>query len=201
MNPATHFLVGWVVANAPGLERRERAAVAIAGVVADVDGLGIVAELATRGSERPLLWWSNYHHVFGHNLAFALLCAAAAFAVAKRRGYTALMALLAFHLHLLGDVVGARGPDGDQWPVPYLYPFSDALNLTWSGQWALNAWPNFLITGVALILMFVLAWRRGFSPLEMVSLRADRAFVNTLHERADQWTGRWPDVGDKKTTD
>jgi hypothetical protein len=55
--------------------------------------------------------------------------------------------------------------------------------LTWSGQWQLNAWPNFAITGALLALMFYLAWRRGFSPLEMVSGRADRAFVKALRER------------------
>ncbi len=28
-----------------------------------------------------------------------------------------LLVLFSFHLHLLGDLVGARGPDGDQWPI------------------------------------------------------------------------------------
>ena len=51
------------------------------------------------------------------------------------------------------------------------------------GQWALNAWPNFLVTGGALALTFFLAWKRGFSPLEMISGRADRVLVDALRDR------------------
>ena len=183
MSPATHFLTGWLVANGPKLERRDRAAVAVAAIIPDADGLGIVAEVATRGSERPPLWWSEYHHVLGHNLMFCLLCTLVAFVIAQRRVQTAVFVFLAFHLHLLCDIVGSQGPDGDQWPIFYLYPFSKALQITWSGQWKLNAWPNFLVTGIALALTFYLAWRRGFSPIEMVSKRADGAFVGALRSR------------------
>ena len=183
MSPITHFLIGWGVANAGGLNRRERACVAIAGIIPDADGLGIVADFLTRHSAHPLNWWGEYHHILGHNLVFALLVAAGSFLLATRGSTVAALTFLSFHLHLLGDLVGARGPEGEQWPMPYLWPFSDSLQLTWSGQWALNAWPNFLITGIFLAAMFYLAWQRGFSPLEMVSLRADKAFVATLRAR------------------
>ena len=89
----------------------------------------------------------------------------------------------AFHSHILGDVIGARGPDGYQWPIPYLLPFSRTPELVWSGQWALNAWQNFVITAIALSLTFYIAWSRGHSPLEIFSSRADRAFVETLRTR------------------
>jgi|SRR5215831_11958321 len=82
--------------------------------------------------------------------------------------------------HLLEDLLGARGPDGYSWPVPYLMPFSRAWELIWHGQWALNAWPNFVVTAALLIETLYLAWLRGFSPPEMVSSRADTAFVETL---------------------
>lgn len=88
-----------------------------------------------------------------------------------------------FHLHLFEDVIGARGPDGYQWPIPYLSPFSHAADITWSHQWALNAWPNFAITVALVVVALCLAWSRGFSPLEMISRRADRAFVQTLRAR------------------
>jgi hypothetical protein len=52
-----------------------------------------------------------------------------------------------------------------------------------SGQWQLNAWPNFVITGILLIAMFYLAWKRGYSPLEMISRKGDAAFVDTLRHR------------------
>jgi len=183
MSPVTHFMVGWMVANVPrGIGRRERAAIALAGVAPDIDGLGAVAEVLTRYSARPLTWFSDYHHLL-HNLLFALVVAAVAWAVAReRRWLSAALALLSFHLHLLGDIAGARGPDGYGWPVPYLLPFSDWA-WTWSGQWALNGWQNFTITGVGLVLTFYLAWRRGYSPLEIVSPKADRALVAALRAR------------------
>jgi hypothetical protein len=128
------------------------------------------------------MWFSEYHHQL-HNLAFGLLVTAVAFGLAKQKLKTALLVLLSFHVHLLEDLAGARGPDGYQWPIPYLWPFSHGAGLAWSGQWALNAWPNFAITIGLLLLTFYLAWSRGYSPLEMVSARADRAFVATLRQR------------------
>ena len=183
MNPVTHLLVGWTVANATALTPRERALVTIAGVVPDVDGFGIVTDFLTRNSAQPTEWWGQFHHVLAHNLGFGLAVGVAAFCLATRRWVAASLALLSFHLHLLGDLVGARGPDGDQWPIPYLSPFSQDWQLVWDGQWALNAWPNFVITGALLALALYLAWRRAFSPLELVSSRADRAFVKTLRDR------------------
>ena len=183
MNPVTHLLVGWTVANATTLTPRERALVTVAGIIPDVDGFGIVTDLLTRNSEHPLELWGRFHHVLAHNLGFGLGVGVAAFALSRRRWVAASLALLSFHLHLAGDLVGARGPDGDQWPIPYLSPFSQDWQLTWTGQWALNAWPNFVITGALLLLAFYLAWRRAFSPLELVSSRADRAFVKTLRDR------------------
>ena len=103
---------------------------------------------------------------------------------------TALLVFLSFHLHLLCDIIGARGPDGDQWPIPYLEPFSSLPRLIWSGQWALNAWPNMLITAVLIALAVRWAWQRGYSPLEMVSARADAVFVETLRRRFPAGEGK-----------
>lgn len=183
LSPVTHFLTGWAIANTvPSLKRRDRALITLASVVPDIDGLGIVPELLTRHSAHPLDWFSLYHHRL-HNLAFAVFITAIALALANRTWLTGAMALASFHVHLFEDVIGARGPDGYQWPIPYLSPFSHTANITWSHQWALNAWPNFAITIALLAVTLYLAWSRGFSPLEMVSTRADRAFVNTLRRR------------------
>ena len=159
--------------------------VTVASVVPDVDGLGIIAERLTQNSAHPLNWWSDYHHVLGHNLGFGILIAILAATFARQKIKVTLLVLLSFHLHLLGDLVGARGPDGDQWPLPYLLPFSNKWQLTWSGQWALNAWPNIAITGLLIGTAVLLARRRGFSPLEMFSSKADRAFVRA-------WRNRFP---------
>ena len=184
MSPITHFLMGWAVANsARSLVKRDRALVTWASVVPDADGLGIIAEWATRHSNHPLNWWSEYHHVLGHNIGFALLASAAATVFARQRLKSTLLVFISFHLHLIGDLVGARGPDGDQWPIPYLFPFSRHMQLTWSGQWTLNAWPNFVITAVLILATVFLARQRGYSPLEMFSVRADTAFVRALRAR------------------
>jgi len=183
VSPVTHALISWLVANIPkNSSRRDRALVTAAGVAPDLDGLGAIAELATQNSQSPLLWFTEYHHAL-HTALFGVLLAALAFAVARRRWATAVLALAAFHLHLLCDVAGGRGPDGYPWPIPYLAPFSQAWQLQWEGQWALNAWPNFAITGAALLLTFFLAWDRGYSPVGLFSERADRAFVETLRKR------------------
>ena len=50
MSPVNHFLAGWALANAAGLNSRERMLVTVAGVIPDLDGFGIVVDLATRHS-------------------------------------------------------------------------------------------------------------------------------------------------------
>lgn len=157
--------------------------VTLAAVIPDVDGLGIAVDLATKNSSFPTELWGNYHHLIGHNLLFCLLMTIIAVFLSKRKFTTPFLVFISLHLHLLGDIVGARGPDGEQWPIPYLWPFSDSVSLVWSGQWELNAWPNFLVTIVALIITFYIAWKRGRSPLEMFSKRADLALVNAIQGR------------------
>ena len=154
-----------------------------AGVAPDLDGMGIIAERLTQNLAHPLNWWSDYHHVLGHNIGFAMATTVVVIIFARQKFGTALLAFFSFHLHLIADLAGARGPDGDQWPVPFLLPFSNRWQLTWSGQWALNAWPNFVITATLIVVTIVLARRRGFSPLEMFSQKCDLAFVATLRTR------------------
>lgn len=185
MNPSTHLLIGWLVANSVPINRRERLAVTLAAVSPDIDGIGYIAERLTADSPNRIWWFTDYHHLF-HNLLLGVIVAVVCFSIVgpgpRRRWGIATLGFLNFHLHLLGDVVGARGPDGYQWPIPYFSPFTD-WEWTWSGQWELNAWPNFAITIGALVCTFYLAWKRGYSPLEMVSKKADLKFVETLRTR------------------
>lgn len=206
MSPVTHFFAGWMLAaifpngKPTTLSRREKTLVVAAAVAPDLDGLGIVPELLTRHSAHPLLWFTRYHHSL-HTLTFALIVTLVAFVLSasanrtrrrpvEARGLrtsrpwtTALLVFLSFHLHLLCDLIGARGPDGYQWPIPYLLPFSNALQLTWHGQWALNAWQNFLITGALLIATFWIAWKHGSSPVELASEQWNQALVDALRKR------------------
>ncbi len=183
MSPITHFLTGWMIASTDHLAARDRMLVTVAAVVPDADALGIIAEKITEHSGHPLMWWSEYHHVLCHNIGFCMAVMIAAGAAAKRKYLTPMLVCLSFHLHLLGDIIGAKGPDGYQWPIPYLLPFSEKIQWVWKGQWAINAWPNMVLTAVLLGISFYLAWKRGYSPLEMISQRADQVFVQTLRNR------------------
>lgn len=184
MSPISHCLVGWVVANASPGDRRERLLITAGGIIPDVDGLVIVVDYLSRNSATPLKLWSTYHHVLAHNILFAFFCTAISGLLAKKHKLgTMFFVWISFHLHLLGDLIGSRGPEGYQWPIPYLLPFSDTWQLIWSGQWALNAWPNLLITLVAVVATLYLAWKSGFSPLEMISATADKHFVAALRNR------------------
>ena len=195
------------------LTRREKTLVVAAAVAPDLDGAGIIPELLTRNSSHPLLWFSQYHHTLHTlafalvcTLAAYLIAGPLAnFSSAQRPQptppsdslrsrspgrrspthpwLTALLVFVSFHLHLLCDLIGARGPDGYQWPIPYLRPFSSAWQLTWHGQWALNGWQNFLITGIFLAVTLWIAGKYGSSPLELISEAANRAFTQALRQR------------------
>jgi inner membrane protein len=94
------------------------------GPIPDLPPLTMPIEEAMR--TQRALWWSAYHHVLGHNLGGALVVAGLVAYLAHRRWLCTALAVVRFHLHLLGDLVGARGPDGYPWPIPYLSPFSEA---------------------------------------------------------------------------
>ena len=67
--------------------------------------------------------------------------------------------------------------------MPYLLPLSNAWQWIWEGQWVLNSWQNLLITFSVMGTSFYLAWKTGYSPLEMVSAKADKSFIATLRNR------------------
>ena len=180
MSPVTHFLNGWALANVTPFEKRDRALVTWACVLPDIDGFGAVPQWLTRNSAHPLTWFSDYHHML-HNFAFAIAVTIAAFALATKKWKTALFACLAFHLHLLEDIAGSKGPDG-YWSVPYVLPFSRST-YTWTGQWPLNGWQNMTLTAMLLGMTFWLAWARGYSPLGLFSARADAAFIAAIRGR------------------
>jgi len=183
MNPVTHFLAGWLIANVNHLERRDRALVTLAAIIPDVDGLGILSDIAVKDQGTDLAFYGQYHHVLAHNLFFGLLLAASGYFLSKKKGLTTFLVFLGFHIHLLGDLLSGRGPDGTIWTISYLFPVLTAVQFSWSGQWELNAWPNVVITAIALLLMLYLAWRRGYSPVNIFSVKADGAVVAALRSR------------------
>jgi inner membrane protein len=184
MNVITHALFGWAVSTRlPGASRVEKAWIVAAAVAPDLDGLGILAELPTRDSASPIFWWSEYHHLLFHNLLFAVLLSLAAAMFNRRRAVLGLAVFASVNLHYLCDLAGSRGPDGYQWPLFYLWPFSDQPALTVRWQWQLNAWPNVAVSMVLLAYTFWLARRRATSPLELFSRSANKQFVGALRRR------------------
>lgn len=164
---------------------RAKTLIVFAAVAPDLDGLGIVAEVATRNTTHPLNWFSEYHHLLGHNIGFCMLVSAVCFlsSASGEAVKTAILAFISFHLHLLADLAGSRGPDGFQWPIPYLLPFSHVWTWQWSGQWSLNGWQNLAITLLLLTATFFLAWKRGYSPIRIFSSQAHAAFIDVIRQR------------------
>jgi inner membrane protein len=186
MHVGTHFLSGWLVAlPKEGLTPRERGAIALAGVAPDLDGLGLVVDKVNQWMGRESIYYEEWHHVLAHNLGGALFFAALVAGLARRgrRLTVSLLAFLSVHLHLLFDLMGSKGSDGSQWPIPYLAPFSQAWQLTWSGQWQFNSWQNTTILAVVLLLVVRGAWKYRRSPVGLISQRADDEFVATLKRR------------------
>lgn len=192
MNPVTHFLVSWSVFERGFGSRRDRALVVAAGVAPDLDGAGIVVDCATRTLGWPEThYYQDFHRLWGHGLAAAILLTIAAVLLAERKWRMALCALLCVHLHLLGDLMGARGTEPeDLWGIYYWAPFSTAQEWVWSGQWPLVGWQNLGITAILLGWVLLQAVRRGYSPLDLFSAKADAAFVRTLRG----WFGRLPEA-------
>ena len=185
MHIATHAMLSWLLAEAAPAarhDRRARAAITLAGMAPDLDGLGAPVEILSRGA---LPWFSQYHHTLMHNGLACLVVAVLAWAWCRRDARVLVMALLAGHVHLVCDVLGARGPDGHDWPIPYLAPFS-MWEWRWSGQWALNAWPNIVVTAAAMLAIAWLGARRGRTPVEIVHPGLDARIAARLQAR---WGG------------
>lgn len=139
MVPGVHLMVSWLGSVQFMKDRRERALVTLAGIAPDIDGAGYVVDELTGTTN----YFYQYHHYLGHSLVAGVgLTLLTALLARTQRVRATVCTFAVFHLHLLCDLVGSRGPDGYQWPIYYLYPFNSTYELVWSGQWALDAWPN-----------------------------------------------------------
>ena len=177
--PSTHLLESWLLANAIPTDRRGRLAITLSGVLPDLDGLGYPFEALSKGTGHELFWFEDFHHILLHNLPSGICFALIAYFACGKSLRVALGSLAAFHLHMLCDLVGSAGADGEIWPLYYLMPFS-RLEFSWAGQWRLDSWINIFITLACEALMLCLAWRRGFSPLEMLSPRLDSKLIESI---------------------
>jgi hypothetical protein len=185
MSPITHILASWTSADLFRLDKRNRGLVTLCGALPDLDGIGILFDLAARIIGKPdSSFYTLFHHSLLHGLPAAILIPGILALFATRRLLVFSIGFLVYHLHLLFDLLGARGitPD-DIWPVPYLAPFSDRLTLSWSHQWPLNSPINMVFTIILLGYVFYRAVKSGYSPVGMLNKKADAIFTATLQAR------------------
>lgn len=182
MSPITHFLVGWAGLERFQASRRDKALVVLAGLAPDLDGLGILVDFATRALGLPETdYYQSFHRMYGHGLPAAAVIAAVASSLGVRRFWVAFWAFVSVHLHFLCDVLGSRGTTAeDIWGIYYFAPFTTAYEYSWSGQWPLVGWQNMAISAVLLGIVMMRATTMGYSPVGLLSERADAVFVATL---------------------
>jgi len=185
MSPITHLLASWVVAVKTTDNLRDSRLVTLAGLAPDLDGLGLVVDIFKNVIHHTdtYYYYQTYHHSLLHGMAGAVVVAALAAMLARLRGRVFVLVLVTFHLHLLCDLLGSRGPEpGDLWPIFYNAPFSNHPMWIWSGQWRLDGWQNRVITLLLLGWTFCLALKRGESVVGVFNRRADTVFTSTLRK-------------------
>jgi hypothetical protein len=182
VNPIVHAELSWLLSQ-PLPQRRDRILVTLAGVLPDLDGLGILA-----GPEA----YSRFHHQLAHGYLAAGTLAVAVALLGRKRLWAVPLALVAFHLHLACDLAGS-GPD---WPLFYFWPTS-MKSWMWSGQWDLASWQNGVIGVTASVLCLATAFRLRRTFVELFSLRADAQVVRALWLR---FAKREPPASDAATT-
>src|ERR1700677_1696581 len=179
MSPLTHLLASWIVAAKTTDNLRDRRLVTLAGVAPDLDGLGLIVDLALGKPH----YYPQYHHWLAHGLPASLACPAFLAILARRRWRVFWLSMLTFHLHLLCDLLGSRGPDvGDKWPIFYFGPISQHPMWIWKYQWRLAGWQNEVITIILLVWALWLAVRMGDSFVGVFNRRCDRVFVSVLQK-------------------
>ena len=150
----THIGLSWIVANSVSGSRRDRCLVVLAGVVLDLDGIGIL--------------WSQHayavtHRAAGHGLLGALLVIAGTMLLADAPLNTGVLAAISFHLHLVLDVVGTGGL-----PIRYFWPFTD-WGWTYRDHWVLASWQNGVVMAATLLGVIWIAWRKRRTRAPIVS--------------------------------
>lgn len=187
MSPITHGLLSWALAERALKDDRDVALVTVAGIAPDLDSAGIVVDMANSIAGRtPTDFYAAMHHWLLHGIAGAIVVCGLLSVSAREKKKVLLGSLLTFHLHLLCDVLGSRGPDPSEgiWPLYYLGPFSAKTGvLIWQDQWLLNGWQNVSLTLALLAWTFYVAWRWSRSPFLPWARRMHEGFVRALRGR------------------
>jgi inner membrane protein len=192
MSPLTHLVGSWLVAVATTDNPRDRKLVTWAGVVPDADGLGIIPDILDSwisGKECTFYYYQTYHHLLTHGWPAAVVVSILFALYAQNRQRVLLLCLLTFHLHLLCDLIGSRGPTpGDLWPICYSEPLFRHPIWFWKHQWRLDGWQNQIIFIVIFIASLFVAVKKGYSFVEVFNRRLDSVFTKVLQKwHQDLW--------------
>ena len=186
MSPLTHLVGSWLVATATTHNPRDRKLVTWAGVIPDADGLGAVADVVgslVSGQECTFHYYQTYHHVLLHGWPAALAISTLFAGCAHQRPRVLLLCLLTFHLHLLSDLIGSRGPEvGDLWPICYSEPLFRHPIWFCKQQWKLDGWQNQIIFIALFLSSLWVATKQGFWFVEAFNSRLDARFVSVLRK-------------------
>ena len=217
MSPITHGLLSWIAGdlllkpvgpNAPSSARiarqRDLLGISLAGILADLDGMGIVFDsYNSLVANPPTDYYTAGHHVVLHGIFGCIVMASLAWLISSTRSIQIFaLGLASAHLHLLCDLLGSRGAGSDEiWPIVYGGPWSQWGELQWAGQWRLDSWQNVSITITCLAWCFHKTWKSDCSPLELISTRSHQAVYRTLRSRfgePKQFKGKEKDRGSKR---
>ncbi len=199
MSPITHLIGSWLIGAVVTNNPRDPKLVTLAGIIPDADGLGMVVDIGLgliSGQEVTFHYYQQFHHLLLHGWPAALAVAALLAGFARNRTRAFIIGLLTFHLHLVCDLIGSRGPSpSDLWPICYSEPLFSHPIWIWSGQWRLDGWQNQSVFLVVFLVALWLAARRGYSFLELAGRRVDAVFVGVLQKwrnriRIKETTGR-----------
>ncbi len=179
MTPGAHFLISWLSTVEVLKKSRERTLVTLTGFAPDLDGFGIIIDKFTGTTELYI----KYHHYLGHSILSALILASLAAVLSKSQKLIVwLLSFIVVHLHIACDVIGSKSPDGYQWPIYYLYPFKSDFELTWSGQWELNAWPNQLTIVILLLTSIYYSVTKKITFFEVFGERLNKEALNMYNK-------------------
>ena len=191
MSPLAHLLGSWTIGAHLTDNSRDCRLVALAGILPDADGMGLIVDLFNHATGHKSLYYSHYHHYLLHGALGAFLIAGLLTLFARHRWRVLILCLFVFHLHLLCDFVGSRGPSPEElWPVVYYGPFAKDPMWIWKGQWRLDAWPLRWATAVLFFYSTWLGAAKGYSFVGVINRRADEIYLAVIRKWLAAWKSR-----------
>jgi hypothetical protein len=169
----THIGLGWVIGVvAPGSDRRLRAWCTAAAILPDIDAGAMLFGMTA---------YTKWHHKPGHNVYLGILIVCAAVWAfwnrpARQRWMSVVLVAVCWASHILTDMKLSG------WEVYLYWPFSER-GYGFQPIWQLAHPLNFWLAGIFMTLPWLLAYWKGVTPLELISPKLDRIFMNAFRKK------------------